>query len=343
MKIPETLKWKATGKTLGQGGQGVVHEVINKEEQNGKKYALKALSKGKPLEAYQRFYREIKAIKELNHPNIIKIFDHSNEGDDFNYYVMESIEDAVTLGKLSQKEENPFLRNALKSLNLFRQLATVIKKCESVNVVHRDLSPANILILPDEMVKVIDFGICQIEGQETITLVDENIGTANYRAPECEFGGVGEISSKSDIYSAGKIFWSAITGLNAFAREKPLFNSASMRVMYPDQPELWHLHHIFARTVRSNPGERSSPDEAVHLADKIRAAVANGYPPLELMVNTCPICGLGELERDRQAHRFFAGNIPKGIAVYICTYCGNVLTRNEQVFLERLKSRQTLE
>ncbi len=87
MKIPETLKWKATGKTLGQGGQGVVHEVINKEEQNGKKYALKALSKGKPLEAYQRFYREIKAIKELNHPNIIKIFDHSNEGDDFNYYL----------------------------------------------------------------------------------------------------------------------------------------------------------------------------------------------------------------------------------------------------------------
>jgi hypothetical protein len=112
--------------------------------------------------------------------------------------------------------------------------------------------------------------------------------------------------------------------------------------MYPDQPELWHLHHIFARTVRSNPGERSSPDEAVHLSDKIRAAVANGYPPLELMVNTCPICGLGELERDRQAHRFFAGST-EGIAVYICAYCGNVLTRNEQIFRGRLKSRQTLE
>ena len=156
-------------------------------------------------------------------------------------------------------------------------------------------------------------------------------------------GAGGGLSSKSDIYSAGKIFWSAITGLNAFAREKPLFNSASMRVMYPDQPELWHLHHIFANTVRSNSDERSSPDEAVHLSDKIRAAVANGYPPLELMENTCPICGLGELERYRQAHRFFAGNTPKGIAVYICTYCGNVLTRNEQVFLERLKSRQNIE
>ena len=70
MRIPEILKWKATGKTLGQGGQGVVHEVINKEEQNGKKYALKALSKGKPLEAYQRFYREIKAIKELKNTAI---------------------------------------------------------------------------------------------------------------------------------------------------------------------------------------------------------------------------------------------------------------------------------
>ena len=88
MKIPDTLKWKATGKTIGQGGQGVVQEVIDKENQDGTKYALKALSKGKPVEAYQRFYREIKAIKEINHPNIIKIIDHSNAGDDFNYYVM---------------------------------------------------------------------------------------------------------------------------------------------------------------------------------------------------------------------------------------------------------------
>ena len=190
MKIPDTLKWKATGRTLGQGGQGVVKEVIDKESQDGTKYALKTLSKGKPAEDYQRFYREIRAIKKLNHPHIIKIFDHSNEGDGFNFYVMEYLDDARPLAKVMQKEVNPFSRNALKSLKLFRQLAIVIKECESVNVLHRDLSPANILILPDENIKVIDFGICQIEGQDTITLVDENIGTPNYRAPECEFGGV---------------------------------------------------------------------------------------------------------------------------------------------------------
>lgn len=342
MKIPDTSKWKATGKTLGQGGQGVVHEVINEEQQNGKKYALKALSKGKPPEAYQRFYREIKAVKELNHPSIIKIIDYSNEGDEFNFYVMEYIDSAVPLAKLLQEQGNPFLRNALKSLMLFRQLAVVIKECESVNVLHRDMSPANILILCDEKIKVIDFGICQIEGQDTITLVDENIGTPNYRAPECEFGGSGEITSKSDIYSAGKILWSAITGLKAFAREKPLFNAESMRARYPDQPGLWHLHHIFARTVCSDPLERCSPDEAIHLSDKIYAAIASGYPPLEMLANTCPICGLGELERDREAHRFY-NPVPKGIAVYVCLYCGNVLTRNEEVFQERLKSRKMVE
>src|SRR4030043_28214 len=129
MKIPDNLRWEATGKTLGKGGQATVFEVFDKTSGDDKKYALKSLVKGKPKSAYLRFAREIQ----------------------------------------------------------------VIKICEQIvpPVVHRDISPSNILILPDETIKVIDFGLCQIENEDKITLIDEGVGTQNYMSPECESGAEG--------------------------------------------------------------------------------------------------------------------------------------------------------
>ena len=173
MKIPDHLPWKATGKTLGEGGQGRVYEVIRKDDPNGQKFALKALSPGKPAKAYQRFFREIEAIQNrLAHPSIIKILDHSEEGDPFHYYVMELVPGAVPLKKLLGTQENPFFEDPISSLRFFINIVEAIEACASIQVVHRDLSPANVLVLPDRTIKIIDFGLCQIEGEEAITLVD---------------------------------------------------------------------------------------------------------------------------------------------------------------------------
>ena len=171
MKIPESLKWKATGRTVGEGGQAQILEVVDKTTESGQTFALKPLGKNKPKQAYERFYREIEAIKAANHPYIIKIFDHSTQGDDFNYYVMELVPGAVPLRTLIESGNNPFYRDPDKALGFFMKLLEVIIECDSnLNVVHRDLSPANVLVLQDETIRVIDFGICQIEGAETINL-----------------------------------------------------------------------------------------------------------------------------------------------------------------------------
>ncbi len=216
MKILSSLKWKSTGKTLGQGGQASVVEVTNETGEFSGTFALKGLAKGKPKQAYERFAREIEAIKQIRHSSIIQIIDHSNPTDEFQFYVMEFVEGAKSLKHILSGSKNPYYANPQKSLQLFIQLVEAIYNWSESNIVHRDLSLGNVLVLSDDSIKVIDFGICQIDGGDTITLIDEGVGTPNYMAPECESGALGEVSIASDLYSAGKILWSIVTSMNAF-------------------------------------------------------------------------------------------------------------------------------
>ena len=185
-------------------------EVIDKTKELNGIFALKGLSKGKPKQAYERFVQEIEAIKRLQHPSIVQIVDHSSPDDEFQFYVMEHVEGAKSLKHIVGKVANPYYADAQKSLQLFIQLAEAIHAWSEVGIVHRDLSLGNVLVLPSGAIKVIDFGICQIDSQDTITLTDEGVGTPNYMAPECESGALGEISAASDLYSAGKILWSIL-------------------------------------------------------------------------------------------------------------------------------------
>lgn len=338
MKIPETLKWKHTGKTLGQGGQAQILEVVDKTSDSPQTYALKPLGRNKPEQAYQRFYREIQAIKAANHPYIIKIIDHSNEGDDFNYYVMELVPGAVSLKTMIESGNNPFFQDPLKALSLFEKLAEVIIECDKMNpgVVHRDLSPANVLILPDEKIRVIDFGICQIEGAEPITLLDEGLGTIDYMAPECGSGASGEISAKSDLYSAGKILWSAVTGRKAFAREEPIWGAMSMKSIFPDLPNTWHLSPILEKTIQEKGYDRPLPYVAMELSKKISSVIGAGFPPIELIGKQCPVCGFGELSTET-GWVAWGKAAPAGSAYFECNHCGFYFAQNKTTHEQSVK------
>jgi len=159
MKIPPSLKWKSTGKTLGQGGQASVVEVTDETKEFSGTFALKGLSKGKPKQAYERFTREIEAIKQLQHPSIVQIIDHSNPTEEFQFYVMEFVEGVKSLKDILSSGENPYYADAQKSLQLFIQLTEAIHAWSEVGIVHRDLSLGNVLVLSNEAIKVIDFGI----------------------------------------------------------------------------------------------------------------------------------------------------------------------------------------
>ena len=323
MRIPESLEWKSTGRTLGSGGQATVVEVKRASGSNEQTYALKALSKGKPQKAYERFGREIEAVQRLSHPGIVRILDYSLS-EDFPYYVMEFVPGARSLKKALEQKANPFYARPTAALRFFRQLVEVIAACEEVKVIHRDFSPANVLILPDETIRVIDFGLCQIADAVSVTLQDEGIGTQNYMAPECEAGAETAITSAADLYSAGKLLWSAITGLFAFAREAPAFQAKSMKSIFPGHSAAWHIQHIFARTIRHNVTDRwKNAGEALRGSAQIEFLIDARYPPLELLNNrSCPMCGLGELKGFDGSHMVFGNPGLQGIEKLQCTVCG---------------------
>ena len=222
-------------------------------------------------------------MKHLGAPAIARVIDHSTEEDDFQYYVMEYHEGAKTLDSIMLSGDNPYHGDIMRSLDLFESIVSTIGVCEasSPQIVHRDINPENILVLPDGSIRLIDFGVCQINEGEMITLVDENVGARNYTSPECEAGNDDSIGVHSDMYSAGKVLWAAITSRQAFAREEPAFRDRSMEKIFPAQPETWHLAYIFEKTIRRSPADRyRSTGEILQLTREVRYIVQRGFPPL---------------------------------------------------------------
>ena len=336
MEIPEYVPWCLTGTDLGSGRQGDVCLVTRKNELDGAKYALKNLRNTDSGQARRRFLREIEAVMELNHPNIIRIFGHSDEGDDFQYYVMEYHEGAETLESItSSQSSNPFHGDVLKSLDLFEQIISAIGAYEASDnqIVHRDISPKNILVLKDGTIRLIDFGICQFQDGQVITLVDEGVGARNYTAPECESGIDASIGIHSDIYSAAKVLWSAITSKRAFSREQPVFGNQSMSVMFPNQTETWHLTRIFEKTIREKPHDRSQKTlDVLSQICEIRYLIQRGFPPLEDTRKRCLRCGGMCLIRFPESHLVLGNPNPPGIFAIQCNTCGFLYLQNVDVW-----------
>ncbi|MCY4416145.1 MAG: serine/threonine-protein kinase [Chloroflexi bacterium] len=346
MKIPDHLPWKSTGKTLGSGGQGNVELVVHKGDPNGRLYALKALRRVESPQARQRFRSEIEAVKSLTHEAIVPVVDQSEPDDDFQFYVMEYVDGALPLDRIIFGGSNSYGADTLKCLDLFEQVVSAIQACERSNprIVHRDIKPNNILIVPDGSIRLIDFGICQIQDGAMVTLVDENVGARNYTSPECEAGNDGQVGIHSDIYSTGKVLWSAITSQSAFAREAAVFGNRSMQTLFPNQPDTWHLTHIFEKTIRENPSDRfQSAQQLLHEVAELRRIISQGFPPIEQVALRCPSCGLermnwvGRLDPD-----IFATQGGMDVGWTCCAFCGYIVARDFAVLRSHIERTQNL-
>ena len=331
MKIPETNPWVSVGTSLGSGGQAEVYLVSRRDQSDQRKYALKVLKHVESKQARDRFAHEIEAVKLLDSPFIAKIIDHSNPDDSFQYYTMEYYEGARTLANIIFSGLNPFHGNALKCLDVFESLVLCIRACEQAkpSIVHRDITPKNILILPDGSIRLIDFGICLIQDAQRVTLLDEDVGTRNYTAPECEAGNDSEIGPHSDLYSAAKVLWSCVTSQRAFAREKPVFANRGLEIVLSDAPLTWHLNLIFEKTIRANYKNRLGYAQLVlDLVREVRYLIKRGFPPMREIARRCPSCGHSEIADFPGAHSVFGNPNPPGVEAFMCRYCGFGFVRN---------------
>lgn len=344
-KIPESVPWTATGKTLGQGGQAQVLEVKPSAAATvaDGTYAMKVLRSTCSHQAFERFAREIAAIQKVEDPRVVRVVDHNADGE-FRYYVMPNYfaQGYHSLSKIMFEPDSPFRQNPARDLELIAECAEAISECHSTGVVHRDIKPDNILVDKTFRPVILDFGCCQLDEGTALTLTDEGIGTRNYMAPECESGSAGQVTEKADIYSLGKLLWSLVTGLQPFAREQPAFTNRNLSKLMPDSPDCWHLTRVFLRSIRSDPSDRSGDaNEMAKYCRWLAKSVVGRYPPIELANVRCAACGQGALVHNGAGHHLpmhmvFGNPMPSGVSASVCDLCGLLYARDDRVLKDYL-------
>ena len=240
----------------GGGGMGAVYR--SQDLNSGKLVAVKIV-KPDILVKYPNygplFEREINAVRLLQHPHIVKVYESGRTSDEIFYMVMEWL-DGQTLEEVITQE----VLSLDRVLDIFRQTCEAFQFAHNKRVIHLDIKPANIFLLsdkqPEDFVKVFDFGLSRIISDESGTTVTRFMGTHQYCSPE-HFGG--KVSSLSDVYSLGVTLYHLLTGVipfgNSYIQAKQFPN-----LPLPPIPSLQNLRNELPEAVESVIGRALSRD-----------------------------------------------------------------------------------
>ncbi len=229
---------------LGAGGMGAVYRA----RQNGldRIVALKILPEEfeHDVKFALRFTREARTLAKLNHPNIVSVFEFGKVQETY-YFLMEFVDgttlrDVVAAGQLQPKQ----------ALAIIPHLCDALQFAHDKGVIHRDIKPENILLAKDGSVKIADFGLSRILGNESqpesLTRTHQVMGTLRYMAPE-QLEGARSVDHRADIYSLGVVFYEMLTGELPIGR----FAAPSEKVTIDVR-----LDEVVLRTLEKEPHRR---------------------------------------------------------------------------------------
>lgn len=207
-------------RTLGSGGQGEVHLVVNQVSKQRQVIKLLHPELVRSEAAMARFEKEVQLMAMLDHPNIVKLLhtDVTTESGGrpaLPYLLMEHLEGETLAGVYAGRK---LTFGRADALHLFSQIAAALDyAASSFGLVHRDLKPANLFFVMDTKgrtsAKVLDFGISQLCEALTSVTSDDFLGTEAYAAPE-QYSG--RTSPKTDVYQLGIVIWEAFVGHHPF-------------------------------------------------------------------------------------------------------------------------------
>ncbi len=226
---------------IGRGGMGAVYKA--RQPNLDRVVALKILATkaGSDPGFTERFTREARALARLSHPSIVGVYDFGHAGD-LSYFIMEYVDgpnlrEIEQAGQLSPKE----------ALEIIPQICGALQFAHDAGVVHRDIKPENILLDQTGHVKIADFGLAKIMGQEksNFTLTEPNhiMGTPHYMAPE-QVEHPKDVDHRADIYSLGVVFYEMLTGELPLGKFAPPSRKVKMDV---------RLDEIVLRTLEKEP------------------------------------------------------------------------------------------
>jgi hypothetical protein len=256
---------------LGQGGMGAVYHA--RDPVLERSVALKVVSPKLLAEpdTFTRFQREARAAARLQHPNIVTIYE-LGEAEGTLYIAMELLE-GWDLWELMQ----PLTRLAVEEkVRILIEVCRGLEYAHKRGVVHRDVKPANIRVLKDGAVKVVDFGIAHVSGS-TLTQTGMVLGTPSYLAPEVIASG--RIDHRADIWSLGVVLYEVLTGIRPY--DSPEFARVLYRIVHepltPIDPALGlppGLEDVVRRALERDPAQRYQ--EMMAVARDLQAVLGHG-------------------------------------------------------------------
>jgi serine/threonine-protein kinase len=202
-------------KELGSGAMGTVYRATY--EKTGQRVALKIMAPGVSSETAQaRFEREGEILKQLDHPNIVRLFG-VGRSHGMRYYAMEYIK-GEPLDKVLQRRGKLTWEEVVA---LGQQLCAALQHAHEQGIIHRDIKPSNLMLLSDGTVKLTDFGIAKDLDVTQLTAANCTVGTAAYMSPE-QCRGDKDMNWKSDLYSLGVVMYELLTGKKPFQADAPM-------------------------------------------------------------------------------------------------------------------------
>jgi serine/threonine-protein kinase len=216
---PETVPVSPIGpyrvvREIGRGGMGTVYLAERADDQYRKRVALKLLPSWSAADEHhvRRFIEERQILAALEHPDIARLLDGGVTSAGLPWFAMEYVEGAP----MDQYCDTRRL-SIERRLELFRRVCAAVAYAHRNLVVHRDLKPGNILVTPDGGVKLLDFGIAKLLGDDAgaaLTQPGERLMTPLYASPEQVRGG--PVSTASDVYALGVLLYELLCGRHPY-------------------------------------------------------------------------------------------------------------------------------
>ena len=321
-------RWQVI-ETLVEGGQAHTFLVRDTKGDGAALYVLKRLKNPNRVD---RFKREIEAVRNISHENIVALIDFDLENEK-PYLVME-----YCIGGSLSKAKPFWNLSPIQAMNIFEQVCEGVAYAHAQGIIHRDIKPDNILLRKEDGPAVVgDFGICHIEADgERFTITEEAVGPRLFMAPELEDGRVELISDKSDTYSLGKLLYWLLSGGQVFSREKHRDPKWDLKGRNENSLLGWnniymeHVNRLLDLMIVYDPSERRGVRNILILLQRAKNLVTKEFSPIAKDVpQPCLYCGQGiyvyRATSDTEVKNF--GFQPVGAPdwrVLVCNSCGHV-------------------
>ena len=240
---------------LGRGGMGMVYHV--KDWKTNQELALKTLlpKYANNTQAARRFAREVTAARQLDHPCVVKIFD-AQQHENLLYYTMEYLEGKslrALMRKRKKRGQNMGIGSTVRILSL---ICHALEHAHQVTI-HRDVSPENVMVMPNGDVKLLDFGLAKLTTMDSnLTRVGVSLGKIQYSAPEQRMDAK-NVDLRADIYSLGVMFYEMLSG------ELPL-GGATLTSLVKNLPREADI--LVEKSIASDPRDRYASAEEFRIA-----------------------------------------------------------------------------